>query len=490
MSHDAIVIGAGTNGLVAAHMLARKGRRVLVLEQQEQSTNLSDLGWVHPRIIADLQLLEHGFTVQEPDPWMVVPLADGTSLVLSRDIEQTAQAIRRLSPRDATRWPEFCARMRRLAGVLEDLYMQPAPDVDATSPGELLQMGLLGLKIRSLGGEAVIDLLRILPMPVADLLDEWFECDPLKAALGAMGVLHLRQGPRSGGTAFMLLHHCVGSPAGVFHPPATNLGWALLNAGEPGGRAATPEIRHQENVARIDVKSGRVTGVTLENGDELRAPVVISTADPQRTLLGLLEPGWLDPEFARAVGNIKSRSITARVALYTSAKVDMPAMVFAPSLDFIEHAFDAAKYNQTSEKPYFHCHAEPERIVAYVQYVPCDDGNWDERRRAAFIGEIEKQITAIVPAAAGLITRREIETPYDRMKHYKLTGGHVYQGEMTLDQILFMRPVPGWSRHRMPIDGLYLCGAGTHPGGSVAGGSGWLAAKEVLRGREAGGGRG
>jgi phytoene dehydrogenase-like protein len=491
MKYDAIVLGAGTNGLVAAHMLARARRHVLVVEQQTEGANLTDLGWVHPRIIADLDLLQHGLVIQEPDPWCVVPLPDGTSLNLHRDMERTVEQIRRLCPSDATRWPEFSARMRRMAGVLEDLYVQPAPDVETTRPGELLNLALLGLKVRGLGREAMIDLLRIMPMPVAELLDEWFEHDALKAALGAIAVLHLRQGPRSGGTAFTMLHHCVGSPAGVFHPPVTNLGWALLNRRPgTGDRGPNVEIRRGGIVERIVVEGGRAVAITLKDGERIDADVVVSSATPQRTLLELLEPGWLDPEFARAVGNIKSRGVTGRVTFHLSRSASFPNTLVAPSLDFIEHAYDDAKYGRTSAHPYFEAHSEGDTIVAFVQYVPYADGDWSAERRRTFVDAIRLRLERAIPAVAGTITSADLETPRDREEMYGMTGGHPYQGDHTLDQILFMRPVPGWSRYRTPVEGLFLCGAGTHPGGSIAGGAGWLAAREILGRRGAGGGRG
>ena len=472
--YDAIVIGGGTNGLVAAHMLAKKGRRVAVIEQQQEPGNHSDLGWVHQRLINDLNLLAHGLVIGAPDPWITVPTGPGESLSLWRDATKTQDAIRRFSPRDAAAWPAFCERMHKLVGVLEGLYVHPAPDVDTTEPGELLRLGLFGLKVRGLGARAVVDLLRVLPMPVAELLDDWFECDALKVALGATAVSHLRQGPRSGGTAFTMLHHSVGSPGGAFHPPVTNLGHALATI-------HGIDLRRGRQVARIEVANGRATGVTLDDGERLEAAVIASSADPQHTLLEMLEPGWLDPEFARAIANIKSRSVTARILLYTNRPAGFPTMLFARNLDQIERAFDASKYGKASAEPYFQVHAEQERIVAYAQYVPYDDSHWDEARRRAVIDAAEQLILAQVPGVAGTITSREVETPSDRRARYGQTGGHVYQGELTLDQILFMRPVPGWSRYRMPVDGLYLCGAGTHPGGAIAGGAGWLAAKEILK---------
>ncbi len=279
LTYDAIVIGAGANGLVTAHLLAKAGRKVLVLEQHTGEPASRDIGWIPPQVIADLSLTKAGLTIDTADPWAAIALEGGGRLELSSNLPRAAEAIGRLSARDAAKWPEFCARMHKVASVLAALYSQPAPDVETTEPGELLRLGLLGLRVKGLGRQGMIDLLRLLPMSVADLLDEWFENDALKAALGIAGVMHLRQGPRSGATAFNFLHHHVGSPPGVFRLPASNLGHVL--AGLPG-----VEVRRGAKVMRIRVAQGRAGGVVLENGDELAASLVISSADPRATLLG------------------------------------------------------------------------------------------------------------------------------------------------------------------------------------------------------------
>src|SRR5574341_158150 len=257
-----IVIGAGVNGLVAAHYLRRGGHQVLVLERQPDADSSPDIGWVPPPLVAELGLDANGLTVTRSDPWIAAALQDGGRLELSGDVAKTAEAIRRISPADAQRWPEFCARMRRLAGFLETLYTVPPPDVESRDLGELLRIGRLALRARRLGKQGLIDLLRILPMSVAALLDEWFESDALKGVLGAGGVLHLRQGPRAGGTAFNLLHHHVGSPAGVFRPPESNVSRVL-------DRLPGIDVRRGATVASVRVTDGRATGVALASGEEI-----------------------------------------------------------------------------------------------------------------------------------------------------------------------------------------------------------------------------
>lgn len=476
MSHDAIVIGAGVNGLVAAHTLAAAGQRVLVLERRADADSDLDIGWVPPAVIDELGLESLGLTVQLPDPWVAVALPDGGRLELWQDPAKSAEAIRRLSPADADKWPEFCARMHRLAGFFERLYGEPPPDVETTDPRELLHLAGVGLRARWLGKQAMIDLLRIAPMPVAELLREWFESDALQAALAVAGILHLRQGPRGGGTAFNFLHHHVGSGPGVFRPPLSNLGAVLSR--RPG-----VEVRHAAAVTRIAVSGGRATGVVLSDGTEIAAPRIVSSADPRATLLGLLDPGWLDPEFGRAVRHIKCRGVAARVILTLDGPADFTTLTLAPSLDYLERAFDDAKYGRVSREPWLEARATDGRVDVHVQYVPyaLADGPWDDTRRHALGDAVVRLLDAHAPRLAQRVRSREVLTPWDLETRYGLTEGHVYHGEHTLDQILFMRPVPGWGRYRTPVAGLYLCGAGTHPGGAIAGAAGRNAARAILK---------
>src|SRR5439155_13750984 len=271
---DAIVIGADVNGLVAAQYLARGGRRVLVIGQRDAADASPDVGWVPPQVIRELGLQHNGLSISQPDPWITAPLAGGGRLELWRDVAKSADAIRRISPADAAKWPEFCTRMRRLPGVLEALYVQPAPDVETRELGEMLRLARLGLRVRRLGKQVIIDLARVLPMSIAELLDDWFESDALKGVLGALGVWHLKQGPRSGGTAFNFLHHHVGSPLGVFRPPLSNITAVLLSM--PG-----VEIRRGQKAMTVHGPDGRLRGVVLgPSGDTIDAPLVVFSDDP------------------------------------------------------------------------------------------------------------------------------------------------------------------------------------------------------------------
>ncbi len=475
MSHDVIVIGAGVNGLTCAHALAKAGRRVLVLEQRPDADVATTTGWVPDQVASGLGLAAAGLRIERPDPWLTVPLEGGERLELWQDVARTAAAIGRVSPADGAKWPTFAERMRRLAGVLEALYVQPAPDVETTSPAELMRLGLLGVNVRRLGRRTIVDLLRILPMSAADLLNEWFDHDGLKAALGAAGVMHLRQGPRSQGTAFNLLHHAVGAGAGVFRPPLSNAGAALT-------AMKGIEIRRGERVARVSVKQGRVTGVVLRSGDEPAARCVVSSADPRATLLGMVDADWLDPQFVRAVRNIKCRGVAARVTLTLSRPVELPPTLLAASLDHLERAYDDAKHGRVSSNPWIEARATDGRIEAHVQYVPhAPDGGWSAERRDALGNLVVARLAEQVPGLHETVTGRVVVGPADLAARDGLTEGQAYHGELTLDQILFMRPVGGWSRYATPVAGLYLCGAGTHPGGGIAGGPGWLAAQTIMK---------
>ncbi len=510
--YDAIVIGAGLNGLVCAAALGRAGRRVLLVERGPatggearamqfaegyRAAPLSlDAGWLPPMVAHGLGLrVNGGFAA--PDTSVSVPL-DGGWLSLPRDPARAADAIRPHSARDAARWPAFVARLGKIAGFLEALYQLPAPEIDTTAPGDLFPLLGLGRKLRGLGREDMTELLRILPMAIQELVDDWFENEPLKAAIAAGGVQDIRQGPRSGGTSFVLLHHLVGAAAGAvrgrpYWRKGTN---ALANAIEDAARGAKVAIRTGAGVARIVVRDDRVAGVALDSGEEIGAPVVVSTLDPARTLLRLVDPVWLDPEFVHAVGNIKFRGCraTALFALDAAPEGGFTDGVttLTPTTLALERAYDAAKYGEVSDTPHVELAAPTVRwpdlaphgkhvVVAHVQWVPFRPERQSVDQSAAGLPErVMAIIDQAIPGFAARVRHQAFMTPGGLAERYGLTEGAVTHGELTLDQILFMRPVAGWGRHAMPIPGLYLGGPGTHPGPGVPGGPGWLAARRVL----------
>jgi phytoene dehydrogenase-like protein len=525
--YDAVVIGAGLNGLVAAAYLAKAGQRVLVLERRDVAggtlvteeifpgfrfdTCRHDTGWIPPGIISDLKLKRHGLELVDVDASVFAPHPGGGRndyLLLHHDPQRSAALIRKHSQSDADKWPAFATRIARLANFLKAAYAKSAPSVDATSFGDLLSLASLGTRLRVLGKTEMVELLRTVPMSVGELLDDWFETDALKGVVGARGVTGIMQGPRSGGTAFVLLHHQVGRPVGAFRAPYAVRGGvgSLARALVAAATSFGAEVRAGVEVVRVDTTGGRAAGVMLRNGDEIAARRVVSGADPRRTFLDLCDPSRLDPDFVRAVRNVRYRGAWAKVnlalgtlpafsALREGGETPLRGTIsISPSLDYLERAYDDAKYGRVSERPHLEIRipsladatlAPPGRHVMSieVQYAPYHlrDGDWDDRARDTLGDRVVETLAAYAPDLPEAVLHRQVLTPRDLESVFALTEGHAYQGELTLDQILFMRPVAGWSRYRTPVDGLYLCGAGTHPGGGIVGGAGANAAREILR---------
>jgi phytoene dehydrogenase-like protein len=520
--YDAIIIGGGHNGLVTAAYLAKAGKRVLVLERRPIVGGIAVTEEIYPgfkfstcahlagsfasEIIADLGLKRHGFELLALDPLLFAPSLKGNSLLIPRDIGKAVAEIERHSKGDAKKYPAFCVLAKDMSVFLRTLYGVQLPD--KANPGDFNPAKLLkiGWKFHRLGKKEMYEFLRILPMSVSDLLNEWFESDLLKAALAGSGMLASFVGPRQQGTAFNLLHHQLGESngalrtAGFVRGGIGNFTQALAHAAQQFGA----EIRTGSAVAKIVTKSGVATGVVLHDGVEINATSVISNADVKRTLLKLAEPTYLDPHFLLQVRNIRSRGTVAKINLaidtlpkFKNSNNEALALGgiihIGPTLDYLERAADDAKYERFSKQPFLEITvpsiADPTLAPAgkhvmsvWMQSAPYKlrESNWHEQQDA-LRDTVTNLIEDYAPGFKNSLLHSQVLTPVDLEEIYGLTGGHLYQAEMALDQIFFMRPVPGWSRYHTPIENLYLCGSGTHPGGGVTGLPGYYAARAILK---------
>jgi phytoene dehydrogenase-like protein len=457
-----------------------------------------NVGWMPPEVARGVGIKPPA--LREADPTVIAPVGDGSWLALRRDPAATAANLTRFSPRDAERWPAFAGLIGRLAGFLGLLYTTPAPRIDPERIGELMTLLRLARKLRGLGKKEMIELLRTVPMAVAELLDDWFEGALVKGVVAATAITDLGQGPMSGGTAFNLLHQQVGGYPGAVGGQGIASPSALIAALAEQARAVGVDLRAGSSVVRVLVRDDRAAGVVLASGEEVVCREVVSSADPYRSLLELVDPVHFDPDFIQAVCNIRFRGVASKVLIALDALPSLPegftgSISIAPSIVDLERAADAVKYGQLSERPYvevrFPSLEDPQMAPAgkhvallHVQYTPyrLRDGGW-ESARDAVADRAVRVVDDHLPGFADRVTEQMVLTPADLEARFGLREGAVSHGEMMLDQILFMRPVPGWSRYATPLPGLFLCGSGTHPGGGIVGASGWLAAQAVLRAR-------
>ena len=524
-AHDIIVIGGGHNGLVAAAFLAKAGRKTLVLERSDRvggcartselapgfrGPALAHTAAIDPAIVRALGLDRHGLRIIRPEADACAPAANGRGLVLWRDTARAAMDIRAFSAKDADQYPRFLESFARISAVLRRLCESTPPSIDDPTAGDLFALLKTGRAFRGLGKADAYRLLRWMSMAVADLASEWFESEPLRATIAAGGILGSFLGPRSAGSAALLL--LLG--AGEGHPVAS--GWfvaggpgALADALASAARQAGVEIRTGANVARIDITDGTATGVTLTTGEQIAAATIVSNADPKRTLLGLVDPMHLAPELVRRVQNIRAHGTLAKVNYAVSALPRFAGLAahhaaiqraalsgrvrLACDIDGIERAFDAAKYGGVADEPWIELAipsiADPtlapdgQHVVsAYVQFAPYHlrGTTWDAERER--LGDAAtRTISRYAPGFASSIIAREVITPLDLERTYELTGGHIFHGELALDQFFVTRPLLGWARYATPIASLFSCGSGTHPGTGLNGRSGALAAREIIK---------
>jgi phytoene dehydrogenase-like protein len=482
----AVVIGDGINELVASSYLALAHHEVTLVRQRlPASDDAVEPLTVPPKIVRDLDLSRHGLKIHRPEAWAMV-WPEETEIALTADISHAADAIRKLSAHDAGKWPAFCARLHAFSQLLESVYSAPPPDPMAPGRHAVVSLARNALRVRALGRSGMRDFFRLLPMSAADFLDEWFESDVLKGVLGAAAVTNAAHGPRSGGTAFNLLHQHVGNPPGVFRPGLANLRATLERR-----TAATVE---NGAVSRIASRAGRVQSVALGDGRELPADIVVSGLSPRHTLLELSDAGLLDPELVRALRNIRSRGVAAEILLTLDRDPRFTTLVVAPSLDYLERAYDAIKYGHVSPEPYmeatnlgttgnsrFH-------VRIHVQYVPRKqrDAAWDTHESDMLGRSIVARLSEHVPGLARWVINQTVLTPADFEHIHGFPEGQPNHAEIALDQVLWMRPVPALAGYRTPIDGLYLCGPAMHPGGDYAGIAGANAAAVIMQDLKAG----
>ena len=522
--YDAIVIGGGHNGLTAAAYLARGGMRTLVLERRHvlggaavteeviPGYRFSVCSYVvsllRPEIIRELDLPRHGFELL-PLEGTFTPLHDDY-LWRTDDHAHTIREIRRWSRRDAEAYEEYGLAMFEMARFIKPILSMIPPDPTGLDPRPLLPLASLARAFSRLPERLQATFVQLMTMSSADLLDGWFETDPLKATMAASGIIGTFLGVRSPGTAYVLLHHYMGEVDGAFRAwglPRGGTG-AVSEAIAAAAREAGAEIRTEAPVARITVRRGSATGVALESGEEVEAGVVVSSLDARQTFVRLLEPGTLPKEFETEVGRFRYRGSSGKVNLALDARPNFTALPgpgehlrgaisISPSLDDMERAYDDAKYGRFSQKPYVDVvvptlvdpsMAPPGKHVmsCFVQYAPYDLAEgpqaWDQQRDA-FGDAVVARIAEFAPNLPDIVVGRQVVTPLDLEREFGLSEGNIFQGELSLEQLFFNRPVPGWARHRTPVRGLWLGGSSTHPGGGIMGAPGRNVALEILRSR-------
>ena len=520
MSRDVVIIGGGHNGLVTAFYLAKAGYKPLVLERAAQvggaavsdefhpgfrcSTLAHTAGPICPQIVHDMQLERHGLKWITPEVCVTALSPDGRGLSLYQDAQKSAQEIATFSQKDAAKYSEFQQSLGKISKVIGEALATTPPDIDNPSRGDLWSMLQTGRAIRKLGKKDMFRLLRWGLMAVADLAAEYFETELLRAVIAARGIFGTFLGPWSAGSALVLLIRAVADPhpAGSAFFAAGGIG-LITQAMASAAQAAGAEIRTGEEVIEIVVKEGAATGVVLATGEEIHAKAVISNADPKRTLLKLTDPTHLSPDFVQKLQHYRGNGTVAKVNLALSGLPKFTALNGKPEalkgrmhvgneIDYLERAFDESKYGNFSRQPYLEITIpsltdptlapEGKHVMSiYMQYAPYKlNGDWEQQRNA--LGQTVVQTLAqYAPNLPELILTHQIITPLDLEEKYGLTGGQIFHGDLALDQFFTMRPLLDWARYRTPIQNLYLCGSGTHPGSGLTGGSGANAAREILK---------
>jgi phytoene dehydrogenase-like protein len=520
-TYDAIVIGGGHNGLTNSAYLAKSGLRVLVLERRpfvggaaitEElhpgfwfTTFSYALSLLRPDIIHDLELTKHGF-MPLLMPSTFAPMEDGDYLLLGQDTGENLQEIRRHSKHDADAYEAFEHDITKVLQVLKPLMDMVPPDIFSDDPDELVALASIGSRFKRLDKKVLHDCVRLLTGSAADFLDDYFESDILKGYLASSSIIGTKVGPRSQGSGLVLLYHFIGEHDGVFGA------WAFHKKGNGGftqvlARAAQSfgaEIRLEAPVAAVTSRDGQVTGVELTDGSSYSAPIVVSALDPRRTFLELVDPRLLPSDLVDAIERYRFQGTSAKVNFALDGPPPFPGFGertdhlrgftnIGPSMDYLEKAFDEAKYGWYSSRPYLDCAvqstidpdmAPPGKHVmsSFVQYAPyrLRESDWDTERQN--LGDtVQRTLESFFPGFSDRVLHREVVTPLDIERVVGLSEGNIFMGEFFAPQMFFFRPAPGWSQYRTPIEGYYQCGSGTHPGGCVIGAPGKLAAGQVLK---------
>ena len=519
--YDVIVIGGGHNGLVNAAYLAKAGKKVLVLERRHVLGGaavteeiipgflFSECSYVvsllRPEIIRELDLPRHGLEILPLDGTLS-PMPDGNHLWRMNDHAKSIREIRRHSRVDAEAYDEFSKMMTPMCRFVKPMLSMVPPDPTTLNPRDLKQLHFLMQRFRELSSDERYTLIQLMTMSSADFLDQWFETDVLKATMSASGIIGTFLGIRSPGTAYVLLHHYMGEIDGAFRSWGFSRGGtgAISNAIAAAAREAGVEIRTKAPVGKILVKEGRAAGVVLQSGEEIAANVISSSVDPHLTFEKFLDPSELPADFLEGVRRYKFRGSSGKVNIALDALPgfkSLPgdgahlrgAISISPSMEYMERAYDDAKYGHYSRRPYIDMVipsltdpsvAPPGKHVlsCFVQYAPYKlaEGTWDDQREA-FGDNVIDTISEYAPNIKDIIVGRQILTPLDLEREFGLTQGNIFQGELSLEQLFFLRPVAGWAYYRTPVDNLYMCGSATHPGGGIMGANGRIASQVILK---------